>query len=186
MGARQLQFGTEQKTSSEAMRRFAYTLTAIFLMLVLCSCRTSRNTDTSINTEQKEALSRMQASIDSLTGRVSIFQSETMERMSNMKVENKTIYYSKPDSTGKQYTTAVSETRSESNEQESRQTDTELQASVATLSMKVDSLSYKLDAALSKKEKIVELSWWDKHKDKVYISVVLVIIGWLVIRSRFK
>lgn len=168
------------------MRRFAYTLTAILLLLLLCSCQTSRNTDTSINAEQKEALNRMQASIDSLTGRVSIFQSETMERMSNMKVENKTIYYSQPDSAGKQYPMAVSETKSESNEQESRQTDTELQASVATLSVRVDSLSYKLDAVLNKKEKIVELSWWDKHKDKVYISVALVIIGWLVFKSRSK
>lgn len=168
------------------MRRFAYILTAIFLLLVLCACRTSKNTDTTIDARQRDELGRIQTSIDSLEGSISLFRSETMERIANLKVENKTVYYSKPDSAGRQYPTIVSETRSESNEQENRQTDTELQASVATLSVKVDSLSLKLDRALNKKEKVVELSWWDLHKDKVYLSVALIIIGWLVYKPRSK
>ena len=41
----------------------------------------------------------------------------------------------------------------------------------------VDSLSRKVDAALQEERKVAEVSWWDLHKWKVLVPVVLVIIA---------
>lgn len=158
----------------------------ILLTSAICSCRSSRNLDSHVESTIQEEMQRLVKSLDSLMANVYQFRSESNERFSNLKLENKTIYYSVPDSIGKQYPTAVSETKSESRKQESSRSDTELYATVTMLSVKVDSLSGKLDAVLNKKEKIVKLSWWDRHKDKVYIAFSLIIVGWLVYKSRKK
>lgn len=155
----------------------------ILLASAICSCASSRNLDSQVDASIQEEMQRLIQSVDSLRANVHMFRSESIDRLSNLKLENKTIYLSAPDSTGRQYPTAVSKTKGESSKQENIRTDTELYTSVAMLSVKVDSLAYKIDAALNKKEKIVELSWWDRHKDKVYIGFALIIIGWIVYKS---
>ena len=161
-------------------------LLIILLASAIWSCHSSRNLDSHIDTVTREKMQRLIQSMDSLRANVYQLRSESMERLANLKVENKTVYYSAPDSTGRQYPTAVSETKSESSEQESRRTDTELYASMAILSVKVDNLAARFDSLLNKQEKIVEFSWWDRHKNKVYIGFALIIVGWLVYKSRKK
>lgn len=161
-------------------------LLIILLTSAICSCASSRNLDSQVDAAIQEEMQRLIQSVDSLRANVYMFRSESIERLSNLKLENKTIYLSAPDSTGRQYTTAVSKTKGESSRQESSRTDTELYTSMAMLSVKVDSLAYKLDAALNKKEQIVELNWWDRNKDKVYIGFALIIVGWIVYKSRKK
>ena len=40
---------------------------------------------------------------------------------------------------------------------------------------------------MNQKEKVIELSWWDLHKDKVYIGIIILIgIGWLIYKKRRK
>lgn len=151
----------------------------ILLTPAICSCRSSRNLDNHVQSSIQEEMQRMINSLDSLMANAHLLRSEFNERFSNMKLENKTVYYSAPDSTGKQYPTVVSETKSESNEKERSQSDTELYISVSMLSAKVDSLSAKLNSVLDKQEKVVELSWWQKNKDKLYIGFALIIIGWM-------
>lgn len=158
-------------------------LLIILLTSAICSCRSSRNLDSQVDASIQEEMQRLIQSVDSLKANVHMFRSESIERLSNLKLENKTIYLSAPDSTGRQYPTAVSKTKGESSKQENSRTDTELYTSMAMLSVKVDSLAYKLNAALNKKEQIVELTWWDRHKDKVYIGFALIIIGWIVYKS---
>lgn len=161
-------------------------LCIILLMPAIWSCRSSRNFDSHVDAITKEEMEHLIQRMDSLMANVHLLRSESMERFANLKVENKTVYYSAPDSTGRQYPTAVSETKSESSERESSRTDTELYASVAILSVKVDSLAARFDSLLNKQEKIVELSWWDRHKDNVYIGFALIIVGWLIYKSRKK
>ena len=45
------------------------------------------------------------------------------------------------------------------------------------------SINSKVNAILSQKEKVVELSWWDLHKDKAYIIIALIIVE-MCIRDR--
>lgn len=158
----------------------------ILLASAIWSCRSSQNLDRHVDAITQEEMQHLMQRMDSLMANVHLLRTESSERFANLKMENKTIYYSAPDSTGRQYPTAVSETKSESSEQENRRSDTELYASVAMLSVKVDSLSAKLNAVMNKQEKIVELSWWDRHKDKVYIGFALIIVGWLIYKSRKK
>lgn len=33
---------------------------------------------------------------------------------------------------------------------------------------------------INRKEVIKELSWWDLHKDKVYLSIISVVIGLII------
>lgn len=168
------------------MKLLLNTFCIILLMSAICSCRSSRNLDSHVESTIKEEMQRMIHSLDSLMANAHLLRSEINERFANMKLENKTVYYSAPDSTGKQYPTAVSETKSESNEKERSQSDTELEISVSMLSAKVDSLSAKLNSVLDKQEKVVELSWWQKNKDKLYIGFALIIVGWLFYNSRKK
>lgn len=161
-------------------------LCLVLIAVTFSSCRSSRNLDSHVNAITQEEMQHLMQRMDSLMANVHLLRSESSERFSKLKFENRTVYYSVPDSTGRQYPTAVSETKSESSEQESSRSDTELYATVTMLSVKVDSLSARLDAVLSKQEKIVELSWWDKHKEKVYIGFALIIVGWLVYKSRKK
>ena len=43
-------------------------------------------------------------------------------------------------------------------------------------------INSKVNAILSQKEKVVELSWWDLHKDKAYIIIALIIVVGVVYR----
>lgn len=161
-------------------------LCIILLMSAICSCRSSRNLDSHVESSIQEEMQRLIKSLDSLMANVYQFRSESNERLANLKMENKTVYLSVPDSAGRQFPTAVSETKGESNEQESSRSDTKLYVSVSILSAKVDSLSVKINAILNKKEKVVELNWWDKNRDKVYISFILLFIGLLLYKYKNK
>ena len=161
-------------------------LFVLAVLLMMPSCRSSRNLDSHVDIISKEEMRRLVRSMDSLRANVYLLIRESNERLTNLKLENKTICYSIPDSTGRQYPTVVSETKSESSEKESSRTETELYARVDMLSAKIDNMTVKLDEVLNRKDKIVELSWWDRHKDKVYIGFALIIVGWLVYKSQKK
>lgn len=82
-------------------------------------------------------------------------------------MENKTVYFSLPDSTGKQYPVKESSTNIDKQDKERQQIDETLLVSVQYLSEKLDTINAKVDAMMNQKEKVIELSWWDLYKDKV-------------------
>jgi hypothetical protein len=54
-------------------------------------------------------------------------------------------------------------------------------------SNRLDTISNKVNVLLNQKETVVELSWWDLHKDKVYIGIIsLIIIGVIINKVRNK
>ena len=79
----------------------------------------------------------------------------TTEKLSDLKIENTTVYLSAPDSTGRQYPV-----------KESTEVDETLSVILQQFSNRLDSINNKVNALLNQKETIVELSWWDLHKDK--------------------
>jgi len=111
----------------------------------------------------------------------------TTDKLSDLKIENKTVYLSAPDSSGKQYPVKESTTTASKQDQERTEVYETLSITLQQFSNRLDSLSYKVDAMLNQKETVVELSWWDLHKDKIYISIIaLIIVSWLVFRIRRK
>lgn len=159
----------------------------IFLMSGICftSCKTSRNMETEKQIDYSGDFLYLQNLIESLRLDVNKQTKITTDKLSDLKIENKTVYLSSPDSTGKQYPIKESTTTASKQDQERTEVDETLSIALQQFSNRLDSLSYKVDAVLNQKETVLELSWWDLHKDKVYIGLIfLIIIGGIVFKLK--
>ena len=154
----------------------------IFLMsgIWLSSCKTSHNIETQKQIDYSGEFGRIQSMIESLRVDVSKQTKVTTDKLSDLKIENKTVYLSLPDSTGKQYLVKESTTTASKQEQERSEVDETLSITLQQFSNRLDTINNKVNALLNQREKVVELSWWDLHKDKVYCYVIgLILAGWL-------
>ncbi|WP_294477287.1 histidine kinase [uncultured Bacteroides sp.] len=170
------------------MRRLIYIL-AILLMsgVWLSSCKTSRNMEIEKQVTYSGEFQHLKSMIESLRLDVSKQTKITSEKLSDLKIENKTVYLSPPDSTGKQYPIRESTTTASKHEQENMEVNENLLLTMQQFSNRLDTISNRVNVLLNQKETVVELSWWDLHKDKVYIGIIaLIVVGWLVYRIRRK
>lgn len=161
----------------------------MFLMsgIWLSSCKTSRNIDTQKQVDYSGEFQYLRKVMEELRIGLSKQTKIVNDRLSDLKIENTTVYLSSPDSTGKQHVVKESTTKASKQEQERTGVDETLSINLQQFSNRLDSLSYKVDAMLNQKKKIIELSWWDSHKDKVYYCVIgLILVGWLVYKFRNK
>lgn len=140
------------------------------------SCKTSRNMETQKQVDYSGELSRIQSIIESLRTDVSKQTKITTDKLSDLKIENKTVYLSLPDSTGKQYPVKESTTTASKQEQERTEVYETLSITLQQFSNRLDTISNKVNALMSQKETVVELSWWDIHKDKVYCTIIILLI----------
>ena len=165
---------------------------AIFLLYVLaivcllCGCKTSQQTDTETHQDYSADWLRLSSQMDSLRAGFQLSQQQVTDKLSNLKVEHTTTYYTLPDSTGKQYPVYISTTKADKDEQTTERIRTEMDAYFRRMEAMVDSLSRKVDAALKKEQKVRELSWGDFHKWRVMVSamVVIIIIVTFIYKSR--
>lgn len=159
----------------------------IFLMsgIWFTSCKTSRNIEAQKQIDYSREFQYLRNVIESLRLDVNKQTKITTDKLSDLKIENKTVYLSAPDSTGKQYPIKESTTTASKQDQERTEVDETLSIALQQFSNRLDSLSYKVDAVLNQKETVLELSWWDLHKDKIYIGIiVLIIIGGIVFKLK--
>lgn len=157
----------------------------IFLMsgIWFTSCKTSRNMETQKQVDYSGELSRIQSIIESLRTDVSKQTKITTDKLSDLKIENKTVYLSLPDSTGKQYPVKESTTTASKQEQERTEVYETLSITLQQFSNRLDTISNKMNALMNQKEKVIELSWWDLHKDKVYVGIIVLIIIVLIVHK---
>ncbi|MBL3922921.1 histidine kinase [Bacteroides thetaiotaomicron] len=170
------------------MKRLIYIL-IVFLTSAIwfTSCRSSRNMETEKQIDYSGEFNHIQSLIEALRTDVSKQTKITTDKLSDLKIENKTVYLSLPDSTGKQYPVKESTTTASKQEQERTEVYETLSITLQQFSNRLDSLSYKVDAMLNQKETVVELSWWDLHKDNIYIGVILLgIVNWIIYRLKMK
>ena len=159
----------------------------IFLMsgIWLSSCKASRNMETEKQIDYSGDFLYLQNLIESLRLDVNKQTKITTDKLSDLKIENTTVYLSPPDSTGKEYPVKESTTTASKQDQERTEISEVLSIALQQFSNRLDSLSYKVDAVLNQKETVLELSWWDLHKDKVYIGLIfLIIIGGIVFKLK--
>lgn len=169
------------------MKRLIYIIILLILALCLFSCKTSRNIEAQKQVDYSGDFQFLRNAIESLKVDVSKQTKITTDKLSDLKIENTTVYLSAPDSTGKQYPVRESTTIASKLDQERTEIDETLSITLQQLSNRLDSLNGKVNAILSQREKVIELSWWDLHKDKVYGTIVgLFIVGWLVYHFRKK
>lgn len=147
------------------------------------SCKTSRNMETQKQVDYSGELSRIQSIIESLRTDVSKQTKITTDKLSDLKIENKTVYLSLPDSTGKQYLVKESTTTASKQEQERTEVYETLSITLQQFSNRLDTISNKMNALMNQKEKVIELSWWDLHKDKVYVGIIVLIIIVLIVHK---
>ena len=157
----------------------------IFLMsgIWFTSCKTSRNMETQKQVDYSGELSRIQSIIESLRTDVNKQTKITTDKLSDLKIENKTVYLSLPDSTGKQYPVKESTTTASKQEQERTEIYETLSITLQQFSNRLDTISNKINALMNQKEKVIELSLWDLHKDKVYVGIIVLIIIVLIIHK---
>lgn len=147
------------------------------------SCKTSRNMETEKQIDYSGDFLYLQNLIESLRLDVNKQTKITTDKLSDLKIENKTVYLSAPDSSGKQYPVKESTTTASKQDQERVEVDETLSITLQEFSNRLDSLNSKVDAMLNQKETVVELSWWDLHKDKIYISIIVLIITWVIVNK---
>lgn len=170
------------------MRRLIYIL-AILLMsgVWLSSCKTSRNMETEKQVDYSGDFLYLRNLLESLRLDVNKQTKITSEKLSELKIENKTIDLSPPDSTGKQYPIRESTTTASKKEQENTEINETMLLTMQQFTNRLDSISNKVDAVLNQKETVIELSWWDLYKVEVYIYIIVfIIVLWLVYRLKMK
>lgn len=157
----------------------------MFLMsgIWLSSCKTSRNIDTQKQVDYSGEFQYLRKVMEELRLGLSKQTKIVNDRLSELKIENTTVFLSPPDSTGKQHVIKESTTTASKHEQERTEVYETLSITLQQFSCQLDTLSNKVDAILTQKEKVVELSWWDSHKDTVIICIAVII---LIIVVRIK
>lgn len=161
----------------------------IFLMsgTWFTSCKASRNMETEKQIDYSGDFLYLQNLIESLRLDVNKQTKITTDKLSDLKIENKTVYLSLPDSTGKQYPVKESTTTASKQEQERTEVYETLSITLQQFSNRLDTISNKVNALLNQREKVIELSWWELHKDNIYIGVILLgIVNWIIYRLKMK
>ena len=149
------------------MKRLIYIITFILMSGIwLSSCKTSRNMEIQKQVDYSDDFIRIQSIIESLRVDVNKQMKMTTEKLSDLKIENTTVYLSAPDSIGRQYPVKESTTTASRQDKERTEVDETLSVILQQFSNRLDSIDNKVNALLNQKETIVELSWWDLHKDK--------------------
>ena len=169
------------------MKMLIYITMFMMAGIWFASCKTSHSIESQKQIDYSGDFLYLRNLIESLQLDVNKQTKVTTDKLSDLKIENKTVYLSLPDSTGKQYLVKESTTTASKQEQERSEVDETLSITLQQFSNRLDTISNKVNALLNQREKVVELSWWDLHKDKVYIGVIiLIIICWLAYGLRKK
>ena len=140
------------------------------------SCKTSRNIGMQKQVDYRGEFQFLRNAVESLRTDVSKQTKITTDKLSDLKIENTTVYFSSPDSIGKQYPIKESTTTASKREQERMEIDETLSLALKQFSNRLDSLNGKVDVMLNLKEKIVEISWWDIYTGKLYCAIVGLLI----------
>lgn len=152
-------------------------LYVLAVFTLLCGCRSSRNVEAQVQHDYSGNWLRLSRQMDSIQAGFQMSQRQVTDKLSNLKVEHVTTYYTLPDSAGKQYPVYVSTTKADKDEQTSEKVQTDMMATIRRMELRLDSLSSVIEAALREEQKVAEVSWWDRHKWRVLVPVVVVIIA---------
>lgn len=162
-------------------------LSALGILCLLCGCRSSKNVEQQVERDYSGDWLRLSRQMDSLLADFQLSRRQVTDKLSNLKLEHVTTYYTPPDSTGKQYPVYVSTTKANKGEHTTKQSDTELNATIRRLELCMDSLFSVINAAMKQEQKVAELSWWDRHKGYAVgaaFVLVLVVIGYMVYKFK--
>ncbi len=163
------------------MKKSLYIITSIIIWLLCSSCKTPRNIENDKQVDYSGNFSHIQGMIESVRTDFGKQTQTITDRISDLNIENKTIYLSLPDSTGKQYPIKESTTNAFKQDKEKTEVNEILYTSLCKLSNRLDTINHKINALFHQEEKVVELSWWDLHKDSISKTFLAFVIFFLAI-----
>lgn len=157
-------------------------LKASFVYLfVTSSCSSSQNLRTNTTKDYIEDLKVMRIQMDSLSQNITVNQHEIFKLISNLRIDNKSILFYPPDSTGKQYPMKETTTIVNKEYLNDGSIDTSIDSETHQISVGLEELKDLMKSIVDNTTEKVQLSWWSLNKDKIFI-VFLVIVGVLIYR----
>ena len=148
----------------------------ILIILVIItsvfSCRTPKNIDSDRNVVTDNRYEELFKKADSSFNALYANQNRMTEKLSNLKIENKTTYYTLPDSTGKQHTTKVIETVVNKEDKEVTKEITELREIIKHQTQQIDSLTATINSTIKEQSQVKEVSWISLHWWKIVLCLV--------------
>lgn len=180
------------------MKRLIY-IVAIFLVLGIwfsgCkSAQPSVKTDTAV--KGTETKGEVKSNKDSMSLVLEKKINKVYERVDNLNIDITQLKtnYSAPDSTGKQHPTSTTETKAKvnSNTTEKSVTYEKVLLQLDEVKISLDTIKSTLDYLINQNVQVKpSLTWWQRTKQDigvfalgVFITGVLVIIGWLLYKKR--
>ena len=161
------------------------------LMVLVCSCATPKNTESDSSADYADLIEWLRSSITGLEKKIDTQSQTTSEKLSNMKIENKTVYLSPPDSTGKQHTTMESTTTATKVDEQRDETVQQTTELLSIINQRIDSLSRKIDLASETKVVEKKLTKWETLCINVggwaigiVIITILVVVGRMVYKLK--
>lgn len=136
-------------------------LAPFMCVLILCSCATPKNTESDSSADYADLIEWLRSSITGLEKKIDTQSQTTSEKLSNLKIENKTVYLSLPDSTGKQHTTMESTTTATKVDEQRNETIQQTTELLSIINQRIDSLSRKIDLASETKVVEKKLTKWE-------------------------
>lgn len=137
------------------------TLAPFMCLLILCSCATPKNTESDSSADYADLIEWLRSSITGLEKKIDTQSQTTSEKLSNLKIENKTVYLSAPDSTGKQHMTMESTTTATKVDEQRDETVQKTTELLSDINARIDGLSRKIDLASETKVVEKKLTKWE-------------------------
>lgn len=166
-------------------------LAPFMCVLILYSCATPKNTESNSSADYADLIEWIRSSITGLEKKIDTQSQTTSEKLSNMKIENKTVYLSAPDSTGKQHMTMESTTTATKVDEQRNETIQQTTELLSIINQRIDSLSRKIDLASETKVVEKKLTKWETLCINVggwaigiVIITILVVVGRLVYKLK--
>ena len=167
------------------------TLVPLMCLLVFCSCATPKNTESDSSVDYADLVEWIRRSITGLEKKIDTQSQTTSEKLSNLKIENKTVYLSAPDSTGKQHTTMESTTTATKVDEQRDETVQQTTELLSIINQRIDSLSRKIDLASETKVVEKKLTKWETLCINVggwaigiVIITILIVVGRMVYKLK--
>lgn len=179
-----IHYNDEETAFGTAIKGYIVCLIILCALLFLSACATPRNAETDKQTDYTSDFNWLKSQMESLRADFSKQTNSITDKMSNLKVENRTVILSPPDSTGRQYPIQESTTTATKDDQERQEVNETTTLSIDKLDARIDSLSNTVNTFIKEQSKVVELSWWDLYKDKIYAAILVVILVLSVLKRK--
>ncbi len=139
----------------------------------LVSCGTSKTVQTEQHTDYTNDFNRVEHMISDLKADMVQSSRSFSDKLSDMKVNHTTIVLSSPDSTGQQHPTHITTTVVDRQDKESVHTEENASLKIDCLSQKIDSLNQVLNAVLSERNEVEQVSKWDYIKLSALLGLLI-------------